>query len=99
MPDKRVSVWIQRLKERAPLVLQWIDPETGRRKGPTAGTNAPKEADKARADLEYELNHGRYQEADRMTWERLREVPEAEYVAARRWNTQQSYEDTLNAFE
>ena len=37
---------------------QWHDSETGKRKSKTAGTCNPMEAEKARADLEYELNHG-----------------------------------------
>jgi hypothetical protein len=47
-------------------MLQWIDPDTNRRKSKSAGTADEKEAEKARADLEYELNHGRYQEASRL---------------------------------
>src|SRR5947209_3522705 len=99
MPDKRVTVWVQHFKDRASLVLQWIDPETGQRKSRTANTNDEKDADKARADLEYELNHGRYQEASRMTWERFRELFEAEYVATLRPNTQESYRVMLDVFE
>jgi hypothetical protein len=39
-------------------MLQWIDLESGRRKSRSAGTDNEKDAEKARADLEYELNHG-----------------------------------------
>jgi integrase len=99
MSDKRVSVWVQHFKDRSTLMLQWIDPETGQRKSRTAKTNDPKEAEKARADLEYELNHGRYQEACRLTWERFRELFEAEYVATRRLHTQSNYCVTLDTFE
>jgi hypothetical protein len=99
MPDKRVTVWVQHFKDRVSLVLQWIDPDTGRRKSKSAGTAEPKEAEKARADLEYELNHGRYQEASRLTWERFRELFEDEYVAAKRPCTQANYSAMLNAFE
>jgi integrase len=55
MSEQRVTVWVQRFKDRAHLMLQWIDPDTGRRKSRSAQT--------ARADLEYELSHGTYQEA------------------------------------
>jgi integrase len=90
---------VQHFKDRASLVLQWLDPETGRRKSRTANTDNEKDAEKARADLEYELNHGRYQEASRMTWERFRELFEAEYTAATRPCTQANYRATLDAFE
>src|SRR5262245_52011516 len=70
MPEKRVTVWVQRFNDRAHLVLQWTDPDTGRRKSKSAGTADEGEAERKRADLEYELNHGRYVEASRMNWER-----------------------------
>jgi hypothetical protein len=78
MSDSRITVWVQRFKDRPTLMLQWIDSETGARKSKSAGSADPKEVEKARADLEYELNHGRYQEASRLTWERFRELFEAE---------------------
>jgi integrase len=99
MPDKRVTVWVQKFKDRPALMLQWNDPDTGRRKSKSAKTANPKEAEKARADLEYELNHGRYQEASRMTWERFRELFEAEYVAHKRPKTRRRYAYVLDLFE
>jgi integrase len=97
--EKRVVVWVQQRKDRQTLQLQWHCPETGRRRGRTAGTNNPKEAEKARADLEYELNHGKYQEASKLTWERFRDLFEMEHVNNQRPNTQESYRATLDAFE
>src|SRR5262249_43409971 len=99
MPDQRVTVWVQHFKDRSTLMLQWLDPDTGQRKSRSARTNDPKEAEKARADLEYELNHGQYQEASRMTWDRFRELFETEYVATRRPHTQGNYRATLDSFE
>src|SRR5262245_733186 len=99
MPEKRVTVWVQRFKDRASLMLQWIDPDTGKRKSRSAGTDDEKEAEQSRADLEYELNHGRYQEASRMSWERFRELFEAEYAAGKRPATQENYRHVLDAFE
>jgi integrase len=99
MPEKRVTVWVQRFKDRAHLMLQWIDPDTGKRKSKSAETADEKQAETARADLESDLNHGRHQEASRMSWERFRELFEEEFVAVRRKNTRANYEDTLDAFE
>jgi hypothetical protein len=81
------------------LVLQWIDPETGKRKSQSAKTADPGEAEAARVDLESDLNNGRCQEASRMTWERFRELFEDEYVAGCRPSTRENYDDTLNQFE
>jgi hypothetical protein len=44
MPEKRVSVWVQRFNDRPHLVLQWLDPDTGKRKSQSAGTADEKEA-------------------------------------------------------
>src|SRR5262245_55860582 len=99
MSDKRITVWVQRFKDRPHLVLQWIDPETGRRKSKSAETVREKAAQAKRVDLESDLNNGRYREASRMTWERFRELFEAEYVAALRENTRKNYTKALDQFE
>ena len=99
MPEKRITVWVQRFKDRPHLVLQWADPATNKRKSKSAGTADPAAAEDARADHEYELNHGRYQEASRMSWERFRELFEAEFVASRRANTRRNYRVMMDLFE
>jgi integrase len=99
MAEKRITVWVQRFNDRSTLVLQWIDPTTGKRKSKSAETADEKEAEGKRADLEYELNNGRYQEASRMTWERFRELFEAEYLPNLRRDTRRNYGATLDLFE
>jgi integrase len=99
MSEKRVVVWVQHMGDRDTLMLQWHDPETGKRKSRSAGTCNPIGAEKKRADLEYELNHGLYQEASRMSWERFRELFEAEYVAGLRPDTRRLHAYTLDLFE
>jgi integrase len=96
---RRVTVRVQLFPDRPHLMLQWHDPVTGKRKSRTAGTCNPLDAEKKRADLEYELNHGLYQEPSRITWERFRELFEAEYVSARRKDTRKNYYATLDLFE
>jgi integrase len=103
MPDRdstrRIVVWAQHFADREYLMLQWHDPLTGQRKSKSSGTNNPLEAEKRRADLEYELNHGLFQEADRMSWERFRELFEQEHVEARRQNTKENYQAMFDTFE
>jgi hypothetical protein len=84
MSDRQVKVWVQGFRDRPHLVLQWHDPDTGRRKSRSSGTADPKEAERGRADLEYELRHGKHQEASRMGWGRFRELYEAEYLGGAR---------------
>lgn len=97
--DDRVTVWVQRFKDRAALMLQWTDPDTGRRRSKSAGTENEKEAEKARADLEYELNHGHHQDASRMEWDRFREMFEAEYLPGLRPRSREKYGTVLDVFE
>jgi integrase len=97
---KRITVWVQWYMDGRPYpLLQWHDPVTGKRKSKSAGTCNPEDCEKARADLEYELNHGLHLEASAMTWERFRELFEAEFVVARRENTRRNYRVALDLFE
>jgi len=99
MSEKRIKVWVQRFKDRPSLVLQWLDPETGKRKSKSAETDDEKKAEEKRADLEADLNAGRHKETSRMSWERFRALFEAEYVEGSRKGTQLNYEDTFDSFE
>jgi integrase len=99
MAEERVRVWVQRFKGRRHLMLQWIDPDTARRKSKSARTADVKEAEARRVDLEADLNNGRHQEASRISWERFRELFEAEFVAHRRDNTRRNYRVALDLFE
>jgi len=96
---KRITVWVQRFKGRTNLVLQWIDPHTGARKSKSAETHIIGVAEMKRTELEYELNHGLHQEASRMSWEKFRELFEAEYVSGLREDTRDNYRDSFDAFE
>jgi integrase len=99
MGEKRISVWVQQFKDRQTLMLQWIDPETGRRKSRSSGTDDPEKAETKRADLEYELNHGQYQEPSKLDWEHFRQMFEEEYLAGLRPTTREKYLAVLDVFE
>jgi hypothetical protein len=99
MADKRIRVWVQHYADRPHLLLQWIDPDTGKRKSKSAETANEKLAEDKRADPEADLNAGRHRDASRMAWERFRELFLAEYAGALRENTRLGYEDTLDLFE
>ncbi|HEY7425964.1 MAG TPA: hypothetical protein VH682_17170, partial [Gemmataceae bacterium] len=99
MSEKRVTVWVQKFKDRPTLMLQWHDPFTGQRKSKSAETTIPAVAEMKRSELEYELNHGLHKEASRMSWEKFRELFEAEYLSGKRKNTRLGYGDMLDLFE
>jgi integrase len=52
-----------------------------------------------RTELEYELNHGLHQEASRMSWEKFRELFEAEYFPSCREDTRKVFTTVFNHFE
>jgi integrase len=97
--ERQVVVWIQHCSDRPYLDLRWHDPVTGRPRRKSAGTCDPPEAERRRANLEYELNHGLHKEASGMSWGRFRELFEAEYVAGCRPNTRHNFAATLERFE
>jgi len=99
MSEKRINVWVQRFKDRPTLQRQWIDPVTNRRKTRSTETTNENEAEGQRKDLEYELNHGLYQETVQMPWATFRQLFEEEYVAGTRKNTRRNFQDTLDLFE
>jgi integrase len=96
--EKRVVVWVQNMG-RTYLMLQWHDPATGKRKSRSADTNNPLEAERKRADLEYELNNGLFRESSRMSWAAFRQLFEAEYVASCRPNTRRNCATLFALFE
>jgi integrase len=99
MSEKRIHVWVQRFSDRPHLVLQWFDPDTGKRKSKSAETADPQEAEVAREKLQYELRHGKHQEASNLTWKAFRERYEAEYTPGCRPKTQAKIHSVLNTFE
>jgi hypothetical protein len=80
-------------------MLQWLDPDTGRRKSKSAGTNYEKQAEIARADMESDLNHGRHKEASHMAWEKFRELFEAERLPGARPSTARNFRNTFDLLE
>jgi integrase len=99
MSENRVTVYVLRPKDRPTLQLQWVDPNTGARKSKSAGTTEPTEAERARADLEYQLNHNLYQVASKLDWHRFRVLFETEHLAGLRAKTRLKYTTVLDVFE
>jgi integrase len=99
MTEKRIVVWVQRFKDRPTLMLQWLDPDTGRRKSKSARTADPEKAERMRADLEYELNHGLASEPSKMAWEAFRQLYENEKLAGNREATRKKAGYVFDAFE
>jgi integrase len=95
----RITVYILTLNDRRFLRLEWLEPETGRRRGKSAKTDDPDVAEKARADLEYELNHGMAHEPSKMPWQTFRQYYEDEKLAGTRTATQAKAGYVFDSFE
>lgn len=98
MPKHRITVYLLRPKGR-PFQLQWVDPDTGQRRTCSAETTVVKDAERLRSDKEYELNHGKRHDGSRMSWERFRQMFEAEYLAGLRGRTSEKYGTVFDVFE
>jgi hypothetical protein len=99
MADKRITVYVLQQGDRPFLKLEYVDPDTGCRRSKSAKTADPKDAEKARADWEYELNHGLHQEPSKMPWERFREIYEEEKLAGVREATRKKAGYVFDKFE
>jgi integrase len=98
MPDKRITVYILKQPDRQFFKLEWVEPDTGRRRSRSAKTADPEEAEKARGDLEYELNHGLAQEPSKMSWEEFHDLYEEEKLAGGREATRKKAEYVFDRF-
>lgn len=96
---ERIEVKVIPFPDRPALQLQWRDPVDGQRKTRSARTSDLEQAERARADLEYELNHGLHVEGARVSWQRFRELFEAEYLPGVRPGTQRAYANIFDHFE
>jgi len=96
---KDVTVWVQRFPDRKYLVLQWHDPETGRRKSKSAQTTDAGEAEQKAKDLAYELRHGKYSDPCRMTWEEFCDLYADEKLGGNRLATQKKAGYVFESFE
>jgi integrase len=99
MAKDRIKVWVQSFKDRPYPMLQWNDPDSGKRKSISAGTADAKEIERKRADKEYELNNGLHVEKSKMTWAKFRELFEAEYLPGLRERSREKYGTVLDVLE
>jgi integrase len=73
------------------LMMTFKDPVTGKKVARSSGTTSRRDAERAAAVWQDELNTGRYQAASRLTWAEFRKRYEAEKLAAMPKTTQAVY--------
>lgn len=94
----RITVYVLRQKDRPYFKLEYVEPDTGRRKSKSAKTADPDKAEQARADWEYELNHGLASDPCKMTWQDFHRLYEDEKLAGARLATRDKAETVFNSF-
>jgi integrase len=98
MPERRITVYVLQPKDRPYFKLEYVDPETGRRRGKSTKTADAADAEQARADWEYELNHGLASAPSKMPWEMFRQLYEGEKLAGAREATRKKAGYVFDSF-
>jgi integrase len=97
--EERIHVWVCAFKDRKAPMLQWTDPETGKRKSQSAGAVDAGKVESARGDLEYQLNNGLRNQKSKMPWESFRGLYEKERLAGCRAGTRAKAGYVFDSFE
>jgi len=99
MAEGSIKVWVTWFRDRGCYVLQWLDPETGKRKSQSADTDLLDVARMKATVLEADLNRGFHKEVSRISWEKFRQRFEAEYFPNCRPSTITVFTTVFNHFE
>lgn len=87
--EESIKVHVAEYPDRPHLMMRYKDPFTGKLKSKSAGTANRKQAEKAAAVWEAELQSGRYSSPSKTTWADFRERYENEVVCASSSRTMQ----------
>ena len=85
--------------DRKHLVLRYLDPITEKQYTRSARTANRREAERAAAKWEAELQEGRYQPRCKLTWQEFRERYEKEKLSSLSWRTTSSTDTAFNHLE
>jgi hypothetical protein len=99
MSENRITVYPLKPNDRPFFKLEWVVPGTDVRRSKSAKTADPAVAEKMRADLEYELNHGIAHEPSKMPWETFRQLYADEKLAGTRESTRKKAGYVFDSFE
>jgi integrase len=94
-----VKVTVVRFSGREHLMLRYTDPITKKRVHKSAETASKKDAERAAALWEQELNNGSFKPASAKSWEEFRHDFETEHLAHQSNNYWSLYQATFNGFE
>src|SRR5438128_2739807 len=99
MSTSLIRVTVIAYPDRKHLVLRYVDPITEKQYTRSARTENRREAERAAAKWEAELQEGRYQPRCKLTWQEFRERYEKEKLASLSWRTTASTDTAFNHLE
>jgi integrase len=94
-----IKVHVIRYAGRPSLYMRYVDPTTGKQVARSTKASNLREAEKAAAKWEAELQEGRYAKPSRLTWQDFRDYYSTNAIGGLAAKTVDGYETTLNAFE
>ncbi|WP_442484774.1 tyrosine-type recombinase/integrase [Aeoliella sp. SH292] len=94
-----IKVHVVHYADRTNLVMRYKCPLTGKHVPRTTGTSNAKEAAKAAAKWEAELQEGRYQRSSRMGWDEFVEYVDTNHLSTMAVSSADTYLSTLSVFK
>jgi integrase len=99
MSELEIRVKVCKYADRRYLLMQYVDPVTKRIKSRSSGTNNRRDAERAAAKWETELQEGRYRVPSRMSWEDFRQRYEDEKLSSLSENSREATNSAFNHLE
>jgi integrase len=99
MKDNEIQVVVVRYPDRRHFMMRYVDPVTGKQKARSTGTTVHRDAERAAARWEQELQQGTYRPKRNITWAEFRERYELEKLASLAESTQRAASTALNHLE
>ena len=99
MSEFKIKVTVTKFADRPCFVMRYVDPVTGKRHARSTEATTRREAERAAAKWEAELQEGRYQESSNISWTEFRERYESEKLASLADKTAYSAGSALNHLE
>lgn len=99
MSDEEIKVRVVRYPDRRHLMMRYTDAITGKQRARSTGTSNRREAERMAAKWEAELQEGRYQRPNKISWAEFRERYELEKLSSLAPNTALSSSGALNHLE
>ena len=99
MPENEIKVTVTKFADRSCFVMRYVDPVTGKRHARSTEATTRREAERAAAKWEAELQEGRYQVSCNISWKEFRERYEGEKLASLAKATLDSASTAMNHLE